>query len=160
MCEAAGADVLEVAAGMGTDKRIGRSFLSAGLGYGGSCFPKDVKAFRAVGSRMGLDLGILEDVERINENQQARFLQKVRSALWTLRGKRLGVLGLAFKGGTDDIRESPAIRMIQSFVSEGCSIVAYDPAAIANSKPIFAGQDVKFARMNMKWRMARTPSSS
>ena len=145
MCEAAGADIVEVAAGMGTDKRIGRNFLSAGLGYGGSCFPKDVKAFRAVGSQMGLDLGILENVERINENQQARFLQKVRSALWTLRGKRLGVLGLAFKGGTDDIRESPAIRMIKSFVAEGCSIVAYDPAAIANSRPIFAGQDVKFA---------------
>jgi UDPglucose 6-dehydrogenase len=145
MCEAANADVAEVAAGMGTDRRIGRSFLSAGLGYGGSCFPKDVKAFRAVGSRMGLDLGILEDVELINENQQARFLQKVRSALWTLRGKRLGVLGLAFKGGTDDIRESPAIRMVQSFVTEGCSVVAFDPAAIANSRPIFAGQNVQFA---------------
>ncbi len=145
MCEAAGADIVEVAAGMGADKRIGRSFLSAGLGYGGSCFPKDVKAFRAVGSQMGLDLGILEDVERINENQQVRFLQKVRSALWTLRGKRLGVLGLAFKGGTDDIRESPAIRMVQSFVAEGCSVVAYDPAAIKNCKAIFAGQDVTFA---------------
>src|SRR5450631_2396975 len=146
MCEAANADVVEVAAGMGTDHRIGRSFLSAGLGYGGSCFPKDVKAFRAVGSRMGLDLGILEDVERINENQQARFLQKVRSALWTLRGKRLGVLGLAFKGGTDDIHESPAIRMIQSFLVEGCSVVAYDPAAITNSRSIFAGQNVSFAK--------------
>jgi len=142
MCEAADADVLEVAAGMGTDKRIGRSFLSAGLGYGGSCFPKDVKAFRAVGTQMGLDLGILESVESINEKQQVRFLQKVRSALWTLRGKRLGVLGLAFKGGTDDIRESPAIRMVQSFVAEGCSVVAYDPAAMKNCVPIFAGKDV------------------
>lgn len=145
MCEAADADVVEVAAGMGTDKRIGRSFLSAGLGYGGSCFPKDVKAFRAVGTQMGLDLGILESVERINENQQARFLQKVRSALWTLRGKKLGVLGLAFKGGTDDIRESPAICMVQSFVAEGCSVVAYDPAAIKNCGTVFAGKDVSFA---------------
>lgn len=146
MCEAANADISEVANGMGTDKRIGRSFLRAGLGYGGSCFPKDVKAFRAVGAQMGLDLELLENVERINNNQQRRFLQKVRSALWTLRGKRLGVLGLSFKGGTDDIRESPAIRMVQSFLVEGCSIVAYDPAAMPNASQLFAGQSVTFAK--------------
>lgn len=145
MCEAAGADISEVAQGLGTDARIGRSFLRAGLGYGGSCFPKDVKAFRAVGAQMGLDLELLQNVEEINNHQQTRFLQKVRSALWTLRGKRLGVLGLAFKGGTDDIRESPAIRMVQSFLMEGCSIVAYDPAAIPNATQLFGGQNVTFA---------------
>lgn len=145
MCEAANADIGEVANGMGTDKRIGRSFLRAGLGYGGSCFPKDVKAFRAVGAQMGLDLALLENVERINNNQQRRFLQKVRSALWTLRGKRLGVLGLSFKGGTDDIRESPAIRMVQAFLVEGCSVVAYDPAAMPNARKLFVDQDVTFA---------------
>jgi UDPglucose 6-dehydrogenase len=146
MCEAASADILEVAKGMGTDSRIGRSFLNAGLGYGGSCFPKDVKAFRAVGTQMGLDLELLEVVERINDNQQTRFLRKVRSALWTLRGKRLGVLGLAFKGGTDDVRESPAIRMVQSFLAEGCSVVAYDPAAMPNAIQLFASPDLTFAK--------------
>jgi UDPglucose 6-dehydrogenase len=146
MCEAANADITEVARGMGTDSRIGRSFLNAGLGYGGSCFPKDVKAFRAVGEQMGLDLELLESVERINENQQVRFLQKVRSALWTLRGKRLGVLGLAFKGGTDDVRESPAIRMVRSFLAEGCSVAAYDPAAMPNAIELFAGQALIFAK--------------
>ncbi|HVJ07331.1 MAG TPA: UDP-glucose/GDP-mannose dehydrogenase family protein [Acidisarcina sp.] len=144
MCEAANADIGEVANGIGSDRRIGRNFLKAGLGYGGSCFPKDVKAFRAVGAEMGLDLGLLEHVERINNNQQKRFLHKVRSALWTLRKKKLGVLGLSFKGGTDDIRESPAIRMVQAFLVEGCSIVAYDPAAMENSRPLFVGQDVSF----------------
>jgi len=144
MCEAANADISEVARGMGTDSRIGRSFLNAGLGYGGSCFPKDVKAFRAVGAQMGLDLELLKCVELINENQQSRFLQKVRSALWTLRGKKLGVLGLSFKGGTDDIRESPAVRMVQSFLAEGCSVVAFDPAAMPNAADLFTGQDVSF----------------
>jgi len=146
MCEVANADIEEVAQGMGADRRIGRSFLRAGLGYGGSCFPKDVKAFRAVASQMGLDLELLENVECINDNQQLRFLQKVRSALWTLPGKRLGVLGLAFKGGTDDIRESPAIRMVEAFLAERCSVAVYDPAAMPNAAPVFAGKDITFAK--------------
>jgi UDPglucose 6-dehydrogenase len=144
MCEVANADISEVAAGMGTDRRIGRSFLSAGLGYGGSCFPKDVKAFRAVGTQMGLDLQLLADVERINNNQQARFLQKVRSALWTLRGKHLGVLGLAFKGGTDDIRESPAVSMVQAFLNEGCTVAVHDPAAMPNARSLFHDKNISF----------------
>jgi len=144
MCEVANADISEVAAGMGADRRIGRSFLSAGLGYGGSCFPKDVKAFRSVGTQMGLDLQLLADVERINNNQQHRFLQKVRSALWTLRGKHLGVLGLAFKGGTDDIRESPAISMIQAFLNEGCTVSVYDPAAMDNAREVFESPKLNF----------------
>jgi UDPglucose 6-dehydrogenase len=104
------------------------------VGYGGSCFPKDVAAFRNVAELVGVDFGLLHEVEKINEEQIHRFFQKVRSALWTFRGKKIGVLGLAFKGGTDDIRESPAIEIVQKLLSEGCIVSAYDPAAEARSK--------------------------
>lgn len=134
LCEAAGADVEEVSRGIGSDERIGSKFLKAGIGYGGSCFPKDVAAFRYVAEQMGVDFGLLREVEKINAEQKRRFFQKVRSALWTFRGKRLGVLGLAFKGGTDDIRESPAIELISQFLKEGCIISAYDPAAMERAK--------------------------
>ncbi len=129
ICEAAGADVEEVARGMGLDTRIGKKFLRAGVGYGGSCFPKDVAAFRNVAEVVGVDFGLLREVEKINEEQKHRFFQKIRSALWTFRAKKIGVLGLAFKGGTDDIRESPAIDIVQRLMSEGCNITAFDPAA-------------------------------
>lgn len=130
LCEAVDADVDQVARGMGLDRRIGNRFLSAGVGYGGSCFPKDVAAFRYVAKELGVDFALLEEVEKINDRQKERFFHKVRSALWTLRGKRLGVLGLAFKGGTDDIRESPAIEIIRMLQEAGSSIQAYDPAAM------------------------------
>lgn len=129
ICESVGANVQQVCKGVGTDARIGPRFLNPGIGYGGSCFPKDLMAFRAVARESGYDFRLLDEVMRINEEQRARFIRKVRSALWTLRGKRLGVLGLAFKGGTDDIRESPAILLIESLMHEGCEICAYDPAA-------------------------------
>ncbi len=129
LCEAVDADVEEVARGMGLDRRIGMRFLHAGVGYGGSCFPKDVAAFRYVAQQLGVDFSLLREVEKINENQKDRFFQKVRSALWTLRGKRLGVLGLAFKGGTDDIRESPSLKIIGMLREAGASIYAFDPAA-------------------------------
>jgi UDPglucose 6-dehydrogenase len=136
LCEAAGADVEEVAKGIGSDERIGPKFLKAGIGYGGSCFPKDVAAFRYVAEQLGVDFGLLREVENINAEQKKRFYQKVRSALWTFRGKKLGVLGLAFKGGTDDIRESPAIDLIGQFLQEGCIISAYDPAAMERTKQV------------------------
>ena len=136
ICEAAGADVEEVAKGMGLDTRIGPKFLRAGIGYGGSCFPKDVAAFRHVAEQVGVDFGLLHEVEKINEEQKLRFFQKVRSALWTFRGKKIGVLGLAFKGGTDDIRESPALDIVQRLLHEGCIISAYDPAAEQRSKEV------------------------
>ena len=129
VCEAAGADVEEVARGIGMDSRIGPKFLRAGVGYGGSCFPKDVAAFRHVAEQVGVDFALLHEVEKINEEQKQRFFQKIRSALWTFRGKKVGVLGLAFKGGTDDIRESPAIDIVKNLLSEGCLVFAYDPAA-------------------------------
>jgi UDPglucose 6-dehydrogenase len=136
ICEAAGASVQEVALGMGLDKRIGSKFLQAGIGYGGSCFPKDVAAFRYVAEQLGVDFNLLKEVEKINAQQKLRFFQKVRAALWTFRGKRLAVLGLAFKGGTDDVRESPAFDIIEMLLHEGCSIRAYDPAATARAKEI------------------------
>ncbi len=129
ICEAAGADVEEVARGIGMDGRIGPKFLRAGVGYGGSCFPKDVAAFRHVAELVGVEFGLLHEVEKINEEQKLRFFQKVRSALWTFRGKKIGVLGLAFKGGTDDIRESPALDIVKKLLGEGCIVSAYDPAA-------------------------------
>ena len=134
LCEAADANVEQVARGIGLDSRIGSRFLRPGIGYGGSCFPKDVAAFRSVAQQMGVDFSLLAEVEKINAQQKRRFLSKVRSALWTLRGKRLAVLGLAFKGETDDIRESPAIDLIEMLLAEGCCMVAYDPAAMERAK--------------------------
>lgn len=134
ICESVGADVNQVCEGVGADSRIGRRFLNPGIGYGGSCFPKDVLAFRAVARECGCDFRLLDEVMHINEDQRTRFLRKVRSALWTLRGKNVGVLGLAFKGGTDDIRESPAIFLVQALLQEGCRITAYDPAAMERAQ--------------------------
>jgi len=136
MCESVGANVQQVCQGIGTDSRIGPRFLNPGIGYGGSCFPKDLMAFRSVAREVGYDFRLLDEVMRINEEQRLRFLRKVRNALWTLRGKRLGVLGLAFKGGTDDIRESPAVLLVQSLVQEGCVVAAYDPAAMERAREV------------------------
>src|SRR5215471_16537809 len=144
VCESVGADVQQVCQGIGSDSRIGPRFLNPGIGYGGSCFPKDLTAFRSVARECGYDFRLLDEVIRINEEQRQRFLRKVRKALWTLRGKRLGVLGLAFKGGTDDIRESPAISLIQSLVQEGCKITAYDPAAMKRAQEVL-NSSVRFA---------------
>ncbi|MEO8735418.1 MAG: UDP-glucose/GDP-mannose dehydrogenase family protein [Edaphobacter sp.] len=139
LCEATNANVEQVALGMGLDSRIGPKFLRPGIGYGGSCFPKDVAAFRSVAEQMGIDFNLLCEVEKINVQQKKRFLGKVRSALWTLRAKRIGVLGLAFKGETDDIRESPAIDLIEMLLAEGCSITAFDPAAMKRAQEVLPG---------------------
>src|SRR6266487_3707856 len=144
ICESVGANVQQVCQGIGSDTRIGSRFLNPGIGYGGSCFPKDLMAFRAVARECGYDFRLLDEVIRINEEQRQRFIRKVRSALWTLRGKKLGVLGLAFKGGTDDVRESPAILLIQSLLQEGCQICAYDPAAHARAQEVL-NSNVRFA---------------
>ncbi|MBT9330421.1 UDP-glucose dehydrogenase family protein [Paracidobacterium acidisoli] len=136
ICEAVGADIEEVAKGIGTDTRIGPRFLSAGIGYGGSCFPKDVAAFRYVSEQLGMEFELLSEVEKINTEQKARFFRKVRSALWTFRGKRIGVLGLAFKGGTDDIRESPALDIVKQLLHEGSTVSAFDPAAMDRTREV------------------------
>jgi UDPglucose 6-dehydrogenase len=138
VCEAVGADIEDVCKGIGTDTRIGPRFLRAGIGYGGSCFPKDVAAFRSAAREHGYKFELLDEVHRINEQQRHRFLKKARTALWTLKDKRLAVLGLAFKDGTDDVRESPAIEIIKSLLAEGCHIVAFDPAAMESAKRVLA----------------------
>jgi UDPglucose 6-dehydrogenase len=134
LAESVDADIEDIAAGMGMDSRIGPSFLRAGLGYGGSCFPKDVAAFHWVAQQQGLNFPLLEEVRRINDAQREVFFNKVRSALWTLRGKKLAALGLAFKGGTDDIRESPALDIIQRLLDAGAHVRAYDPAAMERAR--------------------------
>jgi UDPglucose 6-dehydrogenase len=144
VCESVGADVNQVVHGIGTDSRIGRRFLNPGIGYGGSCFPKDVMAFRAVARESGYDFRLLDEIMRINEDQRQRFVRKVHNALWTLRGKKLGVLGLAFKGGTDDIRESPALFLVQTLLREGSKITAYDPAAMDRAREVL-GSTIAFA---------------
>lgn len=144
ICETVGADIEDVCKGLGSDTRIGSQFLRAGVGYGGSCFPKDVAAFRSVAREHGCQFDLLDEVSKINEDQRTRFIKKVRAALWTLKRKRLGVLGLAFKGGTDDVRESPAIEIIQSLLREGCEIAAFDPAAMENAKGVL-GDSVVYA---------------
>lgn len=136
LAESVNGDIEEIAAGMGLDARIGGRFLNAGLGYGGSCFPKDVAAFSWVAQQQGIDFQMLEEVRKINARQQDIFFNKVKSALWTLRGKRVAALGLAFKGGTDDIRESPAIALIARLLESGCTVVAHDPAAMDKAKAV------------------------
>jgi UDPglucose 6-dehydrogenase len=144
MAEAAGADIEDVRIGMGSDKRIGTRFLRAGIGYGGSCFPKDVSAFRAIAQSCGCDFTLLDEVQRINQEQLTRFIDKVRKTLWTTKGKRLAALGLAFKSGTDDIRESPAINVIQELLSRDCQITAYDPAAMERTRALL-GDAITYA---------------
>jgi UDPglucose 6-dehydrogenase len=136
LAESVDADIEDIAAGMGSDSRIGPKFLRAGLGYGGSCFPKDVAAFYWVAQQQGVDFQLLEEVRKINATQQEVFFNKVRAALWTLRGKKLAALGLAFKGDTDDIRDSPAIDVIKKLLAAGASITAYDPAAMERTKDV------------------------
>ena len=127
ICEASGADVEMVADGIGMDKRIGRNFLNAGLGYGGSCFPKDVKAFIAISRQLGSPFKLLEEVERINEGMLDRFIGKLRDALWVLKDKKIAVWGLTFKPDTDDVRNSVAIELVNRLVAEGAHVTAYDP---------------------------------
>src|SRR6202789_870967 len=134
LAESVDADIEDIADGMGLDSRIGPKFLRAGLGYGGSCFPKDVAAFHWVAQEHGVNFQLLQEIRKINETQRNVFFNKVLSALWTLRGKRLTALGLSFKGDTDDIRDSPAIEVIKKLLDAGAIVTAYDPAAIERAK--------------------------
>jgi UDPglucose 6-dehydrogenase len=130
ICEAVGADVSQVALGMGLDPRIGSEFLNAGIGFGGYCFPKDLRAFMHLGHEYGVECGLLREVEKINLRRVEAFVKKVRQAVWVLQGKQMGVLGLAFKGGTDDIRESPALRIVKALLEEGARLRLHDPQAM------------------------------
>jgi UDPglucose 6-dehydrogenase len=129
VCEASGADVVAVADIMGSDPRIGRDFLDAGLGWGGSCFPKDLAAFRAQSRRLGYEFGLLDEVVKINDEALVCTFNKIKEALWNLEGKRVVLLGLAFKPGTDDVRESPALRLAQMLLDGGATVLGVDPQA-------------------------------
>jgi UDPglucose 6-dehydrogenase len=136
LCEASGANVIEVANGMGLDARIGRRFLDAGLGFGGSCFPKDLSAFIKISEQLGYDFALLKEVQRINAGQMERFLKKITDTLWVLKDKKIGVLGLAFKQNTDDVRMSPAIELCQRLQKEGAILRVHDPKAMDKAKDV------------------------
>jgi UDPglucose 6-dehydrogenase len=136
LCEATGANVQEVANGMGMDDRIGRRFLNASLGFGGSCFPKDLSAFIKIAEQVGYDFGLLKEVQRINSEQMNRFLKKIVDTLWVLKDKKIGILGLAFKQNTDDVRMSPAIELCQRLEKEGATLAVYDPKAMEKARPL------------------------
>lgn len=137
LCEKVGADVEEVARAMGLDKRIGKSFLKTGIGYGGSCFPKDIDAFVHIAAQNGYNFELLKIVQRINQSQKESFIRKIKKVLWNLKGKKIGVLGLSFKPNTDDMRNAPSIDIVGTLTKEGAIIKAYDPAAMKKARQIF-----------------------
>ena len=137
LCEKIGADVEEVTHAMGLDPRIGEQFLRAGLGFGGFCFPKDLQAFVHLAGTVGVDFDILKAAERVNKQRIERFFEKVRRALWVVKGKRVAVLGLAFKANTDDIRFSPALEVVKELLRQGAQVEATDPEAISKAKTLF-----------------------
>ncbi|SKB03677.1 UDPglucose 6-dehydrogenase [Prosthecobacter debontii] len=145
LCELSGADVLKVAEGIGADKRIGRGFLNAGLGYGGSCFPKDVAAFIAISEQLGQPFNLLKEVQAINNRQSVRFLDSVREALWVLKDKKIAVWGLSFKPNTDDIRSSVAVSLVEKLVAEGAEVSAYDPKAMAKVRETSLASQIRLA---------------
>jgi UDPglucose 6-dehydrogenase len=150
ICEASGADVEKVADGIGMDHRIGRDFLNAGIGYGGSCFPKDIAAFIAISEQLGTPFTLLKEVQRINEGQKSSFLKAIRETLWVLREKRIAVWGLTFKPDTDDVRSSVAIELVEQLLREGAHVVAYDPKGMQKARAIKAIADAEFASSAME----------
>ncbi len=136
ICEKSGADVLKVAEGMGLDKRIGRDFLNAGVGFGGFCFPKDIKAFISIAAKLGYDFRLLREVDAINHEQMLLAVKKLEGMLWNLKDKTIGILGLAFKPNTDDMRFAPSITIIKELQKRGAEIKAYDPVAMRRAKRI------------------------
>lgn len=136
LCEKTGADIEKVAYGIGLDKRIGLQFLKAGLGYGGSCFPKDVRAFYKIGEEHGLYFGLLKETDKVNEQRIERLMEKVKSAIWLPKDKIIGILGVAFKPNTDDVRDAPSFKIIKALRKEGAILKVHDPKAIPNAKRI------------------------
>ena len=144
ICERTGADIKKVAHGMGLDSRIREGFLRSGIGYGGSCFPKDVDAFVHISGKLGYDFGILKAARKANEEQKALFIRKIEEALWIMKGKNIGVLGLSFKPNTDDMRSAPSIDIINSLKEAGARVKAYDPQAMKKARNILDG--VRFCK--------------
>jgi UDPglucose 6-dehydrogenase len=144
LCEKVGADVSEISRGIGLDKRIGPHFLSAGMGWGGSCFPKDTAALLAIGKEYGYDMPIVTAARDVNNLQRLRMVEKLQETLKGVRGRVIGILGLAFKPGTDDIRESPALDLVRILVDRGAHVRAHDPAAISNARSALGEVEVEF----------------
>ena len=166
LCEKIGADVEEVTHAIGLDPRIGTQFLRAGLGFGGFCFPKDIQAFLHLSASVGVDFDILRAAERVNKQRIDRFFEKIKRALWVIQGKRVAVLGLAFKPNTDDIRFSPALEVVQRLLREGAHVHASDPEAIVRAKaavpqavyhqdPYEAVRDADAALLCTEWEVFR-----
>lgn len=151
ICEKAGADVVKVAEAMGYDKRIGREYLDAGVGYGGYCLPKDLVSFIGLADGLGCDAGLLKAIREVNQAQPELFVKKVKKTLWNLKGKTVGVLGLSYKPDTDDMREAPSISIIGRLQEEGVRIKAYDPQATSNAKVLLS--DVQYC--NSPYEAAR-----
>ena len=137
LCERLGGNVEEVTRAVGLDPRIGGQFLKAGLGFGGFCLPKDIQAFIKLADRAGVDFGLLKEAERVNKQRVDRLMDKLKKALWVMKGKRIGVLGIAFKPNTDDIRLAPAIEVIRRLLAEGCEVRATDPEAMERARAVF-----------------------
>lgn len=145
LCEKVGADINKVAEGMGLDRRIGKNFLNAGIGYGGSCFPKDVDAFIKIGEKHTCDFSLLNETKRINDAQAKFFIKKIEGSLWIVKDKVVGVLGLSFKPGTDDLRNAPSLEIINALIAEGAKVKVFDPQAMLKAKLIL-GDKVKFCK--------------
>jgi UDPglucose 6-dehydrogenase len=165
ICEASGANVEKVADGIGSDRRIGRNFLNAGIGYGGSCFPKDIAAFIAISENLGVPFTLLKEVQRINRTQRDRFIAKIREALWVLKDKKIAVWGLTFKPDTDDVRSSVAVEVVHDLVAEGAEVTVYDPkgmekaqefklvdGAILASSPLEAAKGAEALIIATEWK--------
>ena len=146
ICQVSGADVEKVADGIGMDRRIGRQFLNAGIGYGGSCFPKDVAAFIHISDQLGVPFTLLKEVQRINGLQKEQFLKLIRDTLWVLREKRIAVWGLTFKPDTDDVRSSVAVELVDSMLREGAHVSVYDPKGMEKARELKAVADAKFVK--------------
>jgi len=144
LCEKVGADVAKVAEGMGLDRRINGMFLDAGIGYGGSCFPKDIDAFISISEKLGYDFSLLKEVKNINNAQKINFIEKIQDSLWIVKDKTIAILGLAFKPNTDDIRSAASIDIIRMLQDQGAKIKVYDPCAVNNAKAVL--KKVKFCK--------------
>lgn len=145
LCERVGADIEKVALGMGLDTRIGRSFLKAGIGYGGFCFPKDLDAFIRIADKLGYDFQLLKATREINEGQKWRVVEKISRLLWNVKGKKVALLGLAFKPDTDDLRFAPSLAIIEQLRQAGAEVTAYDPQAMKGARVLLKGT-VRFAK--------------
>jgi len=146
ICDRVGADIKEVALGLGLDKRIGPEFLNAGVGYGGSCFPKDLDAFIEISEKLGYDFGLLKSVRKTNQEQVRFFLTKIKDALWIIKAKNIAVLGLSFKPNTDDIRNAPSLEIIRALESEGARLRVYDPSAMKRAQELLGTKGITFCK--------------